>query len=666
MDLNPTPVPAPELTPEPVPSKIKLLLRNRRLLIVGGGGILLILAMMLLLRSCGKKEVSAEELRTQHLEYLTKVIEAYKARYGTYPQPTARAETPEGIRHVWGYEAEKPALASCIVKIAEDGTANPELSRCGGGVYDADNNLIGWKGTLTLESGENNIDVATRGSGRVRSPLSEFVQTMPTDPAYAKNAFLSAVGFGEYIYAIRNPAAADGEGGMEYQIAMTSEDPLTKELRTIIRGNYFVPLEDRDSLPVSLIGPGLLFDAFNHPVEGQTRPLQSLLDTQKQGFPNPVLGNGEETLKILLLERRIDRLLSATEERIALIAGLHGAETTDATAALANVRTMLEELLTQLKPGEQAASRPLDLPALEGDLTDASTLLQSTMDDWIEGRGQFVELVILQEVNDRDPAIEILEDAFEFSKSAEESILEARDEVLAYLDGDGIEEQTRSRVARKLQGILDDLPDLQILFTARNLLTMDPFLTEEQQKEFDLLLTREHGAAPDDGKEDVPADGSGETLPQESTPVVIITGVSTIANALSMNIQELEVIVEDLLDELLQAGAPLESIDTALQNLSRALSTEHERIDSMFKDLAEVRELQEVEEEFNAQKANDILYSMERAAIRTSQHGDFSALLFDPGLLNEVLLQQSPGIPDLDAHPVKTEAMYQGIPYPLP
>ena len=168
---------------------------------------------------------------------------------------------------------------------------------------------MGWRDRLTLESGLNNIEIAQRNSGRVSSPVSEFISVIPFDPLYDKNPLLTAAGFGEYVYAIRNPDAPGGEKREEYQIAATVTDSLTGEQRTAIRGNYFVRAEERERFPASLIGPGLLFDSFGNPVEGQTRPMQVLLEGQKKGFPNPVLGDGENTLRMLTLERRSRRLL---------------------------------------------------------------------------------------------------------------------------------------------------------------------------------------------------------------------------------------------------------------------------------------------------------------------------------------------------------------------
>src|SRR3990167_7957620 len=459
------------------------LLQNRkvRLGIAGAVLILVLIAALLSLKSCNKKEPTIEELREQHLTYLVQVIESYKTRYGSYPQPTARMETPEGMKHVWGYEPEKPSLASCTVNLDEGGIANAEKSRCGGGVYDIDGNLIGWKGTFTLESGLNNIEIAKRGSGRVSSPVSEFISLIPFDPLYEKNPLLTAAGFGEYVYAIRNPEAPRGDKREEYQIAATVTDPLTGEQSTTIRGNYFVRVEERERFPASLIGPGLLFDSFGNAVEGQTRPIHVLLDGQKKGFPNPVLGDGENTLRTLSLERRARRFLQSIEERMVVLTSLTGEESTAALAALGNIRTDLQSLLANFDVAE-AGSKPA--------------------------------------------------------------------------------------------------PDLETLFEARNLVPMNPFLTEDQESELKALGDRESGK-----KEIVVKTGSGEVqeiLPALSPKIYAMTLNTEIA----VHIADLQKITEDLLDALLNAKAPLEEIDASLKNLAGALESEHERIGKLFGDLA--------------------------------------------------------------------------------
>ena len=58
--------------------------------------------------------------------------------------------------------------------------------------------------------------------------------------------------------------------------------------------------------------------------------------------------------------------------------------------------------------------------------------------------------------------------------------------------------------------------------------------------------------------------------------------------------------------------------------------------------------------------------AMAEVARRSKQYGDFTPLLFDASLLDRVILEQSPGIPNIDAYKNSSEAEYQGIPYPLP
>ena len=638
------------------------LLQNRkvRLGIAGAVLILVLIAALLSLKSCNKKEPTIEELREQHLTYLVQVIESYKTRYGSYPQPTARAEMPEGMKHVWGYEPEKPSLASCTVNLDEGGIANAEKSRCGGGVYDIDGNLIGWKGTFTLESGLNNIEIAKRRSGRVSSPVSEFISVIPFDPLYEKNPLLTAAGFGEYVYAIRNPEAPRGDKREEYQIAATVIDPLTGEQSTTIRGNYFVRVEERERFPASLIGPGLLFDSFGNAVEGQTRPIHVLLDGQKKGFPNPVLGDGENTLRTLSLERRARRFLQSIEERMVVLTSLTGEESTAALAALGNIRTDLQSLLANFDVAEAGSKPAPDLNALEANLMLAAGSLSEIMETFIAARAEKVGIVLTQEMNDREAAVEVLRGVFESLRNMEESVLIARDDVLTYLDGQGIEEQTRSRVGRKLEQIKEELPDLETLFEARNLVPMNPFLTEDQESELKALGDRESGK-----KEIVVKTGSGEVqeiLPALSPKIYAMTLNTEIA----VHIADLQKITEDLLDALLNAKAPLEEIDASLKNLAGALESEHERIGKLFGDLATEADATALKNRFIDLRVQNALVAMEEAAVGAKGFGDFAPLLFDSALLDRVILEQSPGIPDTGAYASKLDAPYKGIPYPLP
>lgn len=641
---------------------LNLLLQNRRvrLGIMGVVAVIVLGIALLSLKSCNKKEPTVEELREQHFTYLVQVIEAYKARYGSYPQPTARAETPEGIAHVWGYESKNPSLASCTMNLDEGGTPNPEKSHCGGGVYDIDGNVIGWKGTLSLESGLNNIEIAERGSGRVSSLVSEFISVIPLDPLYEKNPALMVFGFGEYVYAIRNPEAPRGEKREEYQIAATVTDPLTGEQRTTIRGNYFVRAEERDRFPASLIGPGLLFDSFGNPVEGQTRPIHVLLDGQRKGFPNPVLGDGEETLRMLTFERRARRLLQSIEERMVILPALQGDESAAVTSSLDALRTDLQSLLANFDGEEKKQTPPIDLDALEANLAFAVNHLSETMETFIAARVENVGIVLSQEVSDRAAAVEILRNVFESLRTMEELVLIARDDVLTYLDGKGIEEQTRSRVGRKLEEMKEELPDLQALFEAHNLIPMNPFLTGDLQAALKVLNDHEGGM-----REGMTASGSGGA--QETVPALSPKTYAMTLNAeISIHVSDLRKIVEDLLDELLNAKAPLEQIDTSLKNLATALEAEHERIDTLFNELATAEDALALKNQFIDLKAQDALLAIKETALSAKGFGDFAPLLFDAALLDRVILEQSPGIPDIGVYANELEAPYQGIPYPLP
>ncbi len=646
--------------------QFNLLLQNRRfrLLLIAIAAILLLLMMIAGVRSCTKKEPTIEEIRLAQINYLTQLIEAYKERYGSYPQPTARAETPEGIRHVWGYEVDRPSLPSCTIALSPGGVADPERSRCGGGVYDINGNLIGWKGTLTMESGLNNIEIATRGSGRINSPLSEFARSIPLDPAYAGNAALAISGFGEYVYAIRNPETANTEKREEYQIAATVQDPVTKEESTLIRGNYFVRSDERERMPSSLIGPGLLFDSHDNPVEGQTKLLHSLLDGQKKGFPNPAFGDGEETLRSLTLKRRAERLLSSIEERILLLTQLPASESATAIAALETARKQTQDILGNLEsvPATQAAA---DIGVLEADLTVAATNIPDVMETFLADYAATVSDILKEEAEKRDVVMEVLHSAFDVAKKTEESVLVARDEVLTYLDGQGIEEQTRSRVARKLETILEELPDLSALFEARSLFPMNVFLTGDLQKGMLDLKERETIAV---ASNEEMAEPSGDSSPDAESPDAIekATYAMTVASELSVHFAELESIVTNLLDEVMNSGMPIDELDGELRRLGDALASEHERIGGLLDDIADVSAAEKLKLDFDSARSTDVISALSNVALSSYQRGDFTGLRFNPLLLDQVILEESPGIPDLGSHENKLEATYQGIPYPLP
>lgn len=623
-----------EYTERIMQPKIQLSGKNRRLLAVAGGGIVILIILVVLLRSCTKSEPTAEEVRLQHLDWMVTLVETYKQRFGSYPQPTARVEASDGIRHAWGYRVDVPAFASCTVSVDDTGAIVATGSVCGGGVFDVDGNLIGWKGTLTAESGLNSIEIAERGSGRVESPISEIVKTVPVDPAFTSQAY-TTIGLGEYVYAVRNPDAPGADGRDEYQIASVMVDPMTGDKSTVIRGNYFVKSDEKDVMPSSLIGPGLLFDEFKNPVEDQTRPLHSLIDGQKYGFPNPVLGEGEDVMQFLAMVRHAKRLKSEIEERLVFVTLLPG-DFSSSISALESSRDKVSQVETSL----ENVSDQSDLSVFEGDLKSAADELTSAMDSFALEYASKVEDVLVQEVENREGAKNLLSDVFEVSTNAEDSILVARDEILNYLDGEGIEEQTRQRVGRKLQSVLEDLPDLDRVFQNAGLISMRVFLTEDEQSSLS-------GVEPGEGV-------SGHVM------------LTTISSELYVHLSEFKQITETILDDLLKGGAELEDVDSSLTKLMDALTTEHARIKSLFDELAESTAALEILESFRTTKEEDPLGAVKTSAESSKMHGDLSSLLFDTSTLENVSLERAPGIPDVEISEDELMAEYKGIPYPLP
>jgi hypothetical protein len=638
-----------------------LVSRKCRLLLGGGLALVVITVLVVSLRSLFHREPTLDELRSQHLEYLVKLVEAYGERNGAYPQPTARMESVDGVLHVWGYEKEKASLPSCTVALRSDETPDADRSRCGGEIYDAEGNLLGWKGTMTAESGLNNIELAKKGGGgRVQAPLSELVSSVPIDPAYAAYPELAAQGFGEYVYAVRMPEdAAENRGGMQYQIALTIRDEETGILRTHIRGNYFVPAEERDRYPASLIGPGLLTDSYGNPVAGQRSALHVLADQQAEGFPNPIFGEGEQTLMRLSLERRILRLSKAMGDRIAILSSLPSSESAD------NLFRSIEDLLTHtsslLQTLESDNTENIDLPATEASfLADASSLGEAT-EAFLLSRADETETVLRQDAESRSASITLLRETLTKSEDAEDTVLAARDEVLKYLDGEGIEEQSRNRAARKLQEVMDQIPDLATLFSSSNLLLPLPFLTSSLQDELNKIADEEFfPIIQDTTKEE---NDEVEESHNEMKPAVFVT---TIAAELLVHFSDLRDLVGQIQANLENNAVEAEEIDDALRRLSRALGTENSRFRNLFDGLTPPEDANALLAWFVATRSEDPAQAVEDAAILTKQYGNFSPLLFDSRLLDAVILEQNPGIPDADAHDNPLEAEYKGIPYPLP
>ena len=608
--------------------------KKRRLLVIGVASVVILIILVVVLRSCTKSEPTAEEVRMQHLDWMVKLVENYKQRFGSYPQPTARTEAAEGIKHAWGYRSETPSLASCTVAVDDAGAIVPAQSVCGGGVYDIDGNLIGWKGVLTAESGLNSIEIAERGSGRVESPISEIVKSVPMDPAFSDPAHIS-IGLGEYVYAVRNPDAPGSDSRDEYQIASVMVDPMTGEKSAVIRGNYFVKSDEKDVMPASLIGPGLLFDEFNNPVEDQSRPLHSLIDGQKYGFPNPVLGEGEDVMQLLTLTRRAKRLLSEIEERLVFITALPVSPTASVSSLESN-REKVRQIITSL----ESSSDQSDLSVFENDLGGAADTLSGAMNSFALEYASKVEDVLVQEVENYDQVKKLLSDVFEISTNAENSILVARDDILNYVDGEGIEEQTRQRVGRKLDSVLEDLPDLDQLFVNADLAPMRVFLTEGEQSSLSEVESDE-----------------------ETSGSVMLT---TISSELHVHLEEFKQIVDTILEDLITGGAELEDVDSSLTKLMQALTSEHERIKSLFDELEDSGTAVEILEAFRLAKDEDPFDAVRNAAEQSRMDGDLSQLIFDSSVLANVSLERAPGIPDVGIVEDELMAEYKGIPYPLP
>lgn len=623
--------------------------------IMGRAKILLGIGALLLLFVAGfgifflSREGTADQKRNADLDSLVKILEAYHAQHGFYPEPAAREETIDGVKHVWGYRPGIPALASCTVSQGEGGP-DASLSFCGGDIYDARGKVIGWKGTLAISSGLNSVEAAVNGGGRLVSPLSEILQMLPGDPAFTLSPNLLAAGFGEYIYAARAPEdGAENKGGAQYQLAATLSDAETGERHTTIRGNYFVAQSEEDVLPPSLIGPGILLDAHGNPIP--SAPLHVLLDGQREGYPNPLLGEGESILRLLTLQSRIERLGLEIGKRLTILAVLpkdsvsrdHLAET------LENLQERLKEIRESsaltLEKGEE------DLASLETHVAEVAQSLEEALILYLQEKSEEVREVLSAEVDNGEKMRLILSGALLRVGTTEELVLLARDELIKYLDGEGIEEQSRDRAGRRVESALEGIPDPVALFQAQGLTLPQAYIPEDVQSEI-LALS------------DAPPSPATSTGALTAKPVPMI---STIASELSILFEELRGLLEGIGEDLATPATDIEAIDESLRKLGRALGSERARMEMLFGKIATAEEAKSIQSDYAALLLlGDAAAAIKAAAERSFEHGDFSPLLFSQASLETFILEKQVGVPDLTAYDDPLLAEYKGIPYPLP
>ncbi len=613
--------------------------KSKLLLSTGALGLLLIVGLGVFFLS---REGTMDEKRNADLDSLVKILEAYHAQHGFYPQPAAREETIDGVKHVWGYRADTASLASCTVSQDEALQPDASLSFCGGDVYDARGKVIGWKGTLAISSGLNNVEVAVSGGGRMLSPLSEMLQTLPSDPAFALSPDLLASGFGEYIYAVRAPEdGATNKGGVQYQLAATLFDAVTGKSHTTIRGNYFVAQIDEDVLPPSLIGPGILLDTHGNPIPSAA--LHVLLDGQEEGFPNPLLGEGESILRLLTLQSHVERLKHEIESRATILAKFPEA---GSKQELTDALPIIQEQLGEIRDASSTAieSGEDDLALLEAEVAEVTQSLEDFLVAFLQEKSDEVGTFLKAEVEEGERMSLILSGALLKVNVVEELVLLARDELIKYLDGEGIEEQSRDRAGRRIESALDGIPDLDELFFfhAEDLTLHHPFLPEDVQAE---ILTLSD-ASPS-------LETSSGALTSESVPMI-----STVAAELSILFEELRGILEGIEKDLATPATEIEAIDESLRKLGRALTSERTRIETLFGDLATKEEAKSILDAYTALLlTGDRVAAINAAAERSGEHANFAPFLFAITSLDTLTLERQVGVPD---------AEYKGIPYPLP
>ena len=620
-----------------------------------------------------RHEPTPGEQRLAHLHSIVTALEAYAKQNGVYPEPTSRMETIGGIQHVWGYRPDVPSLASCTMLFGKDQTSDPLHSGCGGGIYDAHGTVIGWKGTLTPESALNSIEVATKGTGRLASPFSEIMRSVPLDPLFALRPDLRTAGFGEYVYAVRIPEdGAKGKGGVQYQIAATVPDPATKTLRTFIKGNYFVRSDEQDTMPSSLIGPGILLDEHGNPLEPGARPLEVLLDGQQRGFPNPLIGEGETILRRLALAQRTETLLRAVDARARIAASLLSSEAlSHLQSAIDGMRAELAPIATALSatgnPQVDATGSPSDLSPLETQVTGIAAELEQALQTFTHEKAGEVGEILRAESDHRDAMTRILSGALLHAANAEKFVLLARDEVLRYLNGEGIEDQSRSRAGRKIESALAEIPDLAALFKDAQLPLPDPFLPENAAQVMQ-ELSKKGGAVRLHSGSGASATGITVSMFQTVSPSSSSSvTVSTVVAELRVLFMELRGLLTEIANDLRNPTVTAEGVDEKLRHLARALGSENERISALFGEIADIGTAAAFLTEYESlRSAGRDIEAIRAAAANASQEGDFGPFLFSPASLENIILERKAGIPDVSAHTHESEAEYQGIPYPLP
>jgi hypothetical protein len=624
----------------PVPWKKKLLVAIAALLVLLIGGI----------AACSmvKGGPNEDEMRLKDLTLIANVLESYKEQTGAYPQPTLRSEDASGVRHVWGYRPGVPAQASCTVVVGEAGNVDASLSACGGDIFSSEGKIIGWKGTVTAASAMNAIKVQ-RDDIPPQYPLSSFMQILPIDPAYRGAGKAADEGFGEYVYAVLAPEDGSLErGGAQYQLAATVRDSVSGEPKTFIRGTYFAP-PNQHSLPASLIGPGPFVNRQGKSVSSQ--PYHVLMHGQAFGTPHPELGQGGDLLEKLRLQSSLQGMRAALERRQKFLAArspLAGSEQAFST----KLDALMEEVL---RMEEKYADRQADFRGFSDRAQEAAAAFAAASEDFLRAKAGEARKVLEKHQN---PAAlqEEISALLTAIRGSEEQLLLARDEILRYLSGEGIEEQVRARALRKVKAAqqnLDGLKEAKILFTY---LTLSE---QEQQALSDLLRTETSLGREQSHSAEVPEDVRVSF--NGKTPAV------TILSDIRLLVDELTGVLTDIATDLQVSGVLLGSVDQRFKVLLSALLEERAGIEDRLKNLAGSEDIETFLLLFDAfVDREDPSSALGLVARATSQEGDFSELSFSPQFLAAIRLLPQAGVPDLDRATRASEAQYSGIPYPLP
>lgn len=592
---------------------------------------------------------SADERRIADLTLIAQILDTYYRRHGNYPQPTVRQQKSGAVTHVWGYRPGVPAQASCTIAWKEKGAIDALASGCGGDIRDAAGNIIGWKGTITLESALNSVSRLVTSGKPPDTPLSQLTQSLPVDPAFAESPGLTEQGFGEYVYAVRfADSGVKGRGGVQYQLATTVRDEKTGTYRTFLQGNYFAS-SDQPGLPSSLIGPGLLPSSPASP-DSPGDVHHVLAHGQEVGKPNPELGHGRNLYASLLEQRRLERLATSVQQRQGIVQEIPAGRS----------QAVLEEKLTQMAEDIDHALKALRNREQNGPTPSSSDLVERLVqatEGYVASKAKEAELTLEQHLT-RAETVHTLSGFLLKVQGVQDNVLLARDEIVRYLQGDGVLEQSRARAARKIDLAIKSLSDALVHLEKVKVQVAFPFLPSSTQEHLDALRKKERGSV---------RSGVPPPLPTEIEQPTSRIFLTTFTQEIVTLAEELITLLQGVQSDLHTSGISLDEVDGSLQVILHALDLEMRRIQKLhlhFFPNSEVESMLTLYRETVTKHGTTTALQLLGAFSHLPTN--YEGMLFPSSVISTTLLREESGVPDFHLQRSPWEATYMGIPYPLP